>query len=181
MMLGYVQQQGYAQQGYADASYGAGGGGQQWGGAQSGAGGGQRAGKAPVSRASDCCLREVLRLLPGAILMPWCPVDMQFVPGKVFLGGVSNDSTFESLSAYAGQWGPLADAHIMAGKGYAFITFADVSAAQAFLEVSVGLSAARVGPTQPILSQPADWTAAWRLLLSALPCLPIHAAPRALH
>lgn len=58
----------------------------------------------------------------------------QFVPGKVFLGGVSHDSDHATLETYCGQWGEVADVHVMAGKGYAFVTFASPSYAQAFLE-----------------------------------------------
>ena len=54
---------------------------------------------------------------------------------QVFLGGVSNDTNMESLQAYCGQWGELSDVHVMEGKGYAFVTFAAVPTAQAFLEV----------------------------------------------
>jgi hypothetical protein len=54
---------------------------------------------------------------------------------QVFLGGISNDTNAESLQAYCGQWGEIADVHIMTGKGYAFVTFASVPTAQAFLEV----------------------------------------------
>jgi hypothetical protein len=52
----------------------------------------------------------------------------------VFLGGVSHDSNNASLEAYCSQWGEVADMYTMPGKGYAFVTFASPSQAQAFLE-----------------------------------------------
>ena len=83
-------------------------------------------------RRSDSPLRlptpARLRLLPA-------PQGPSFVPAKVFLGGVSNDTNDESLRAYCGQWGEIADVHVFSGKGYAFVTFAAVPTAQAFLEV----------------------------------------------
>lgn len=80
------------------------------------------------------------RLLPADSLPASKPISTaqggpSFIPGKVFLGGVSNDTTEESLLAYCGQWGEITDVHVMSGKGYAFVTFAAVPAAQAFLEV----------------------------------------------
>ena len=54
---------------------------------------------------------------------------------QVFLGGISNDTDENSLQAYCGQWGEVSDVHVMHGKGYAFVTFAAVPTAQAFLEV----------------------------------------------
>lgn len=57
-----------------------------------------------------------------------------FVPAKVFLGGCGSDLTNEGLAAYCGQWGEVADCHVMTGKGYAFVTFREVPSAQAFLE-----------------------------------------------
>lgn len=57
-----------------------------------------------------------------------------FIAGKVFLGGISNDTDENSLQAYCGQWGEVSDVHVMHGKGYAFVTFAAVPTAQAFLE-----------------------------------------------
>lgn len=57
---------------------------------------------------------------------------------QVFLGGISNDTNEDSLQAYCGQWGELADVHVLHGKGYAFVTFAAVPTAQAFLEVGPG-------------------------------------------
>lgn len=68
---------------------------------------------------------------------PACPISQgpTFVAAKVFLGGVSNDTNDDSLRAYCGQWGEIADVHVFSGKGYAFVTFAAVPTAQAFLEV----------------------------------------------
>lgn len=75
------------------------------------------------------------------------------MPAKVFVGGCSSDTTNESLSAYCGQWGEVADVHVMTGKGYAFVTFREVPSAQAFLEVrplelgsSVAVQARQAGP-----------------------------------
>ncbi|GAB4824124.1 hypothetical protein N2152v2_011170 [Parachlorella kessleri] len=62
------------------------------------------------------------------------PQEPMFVPAKVFIGGVAPDSTNETLLAYCGQWGEVADCHVMTGKGYAFVTFQEVPSAQAFLE-----------------------------------------------
>lgn len=59
---------------------------------------------------------------------------MQFVPGKIFLGGMSPDTNNESLQAYCGQWGELTDVHIMMGKNYGFVTFSDPANAQQFLD-----------------------------------------------
>ncbi|KAL6785565.1 hypothetical protein ACKKBF_B00790 [Auxenochlorella protothecoides x Auxenochlorella symbiontica] len=60
--------------------------------------------------------------------------ENQFVPGKVFLGGMSNQTTSEGLREYAEQWGHVKDAYVMTGKGYAFVTFEDVASARSFLE-----------------------------------------------
>ncbi len=82
------------------------------------------------------------------------PLPLQgpsFVPAKVFLGGVSNDTNDDSLRAYCGQWGEIADVHVFSGKGYAFVTFAAVPTAQAFLEVRCtqrGLAGGNCGSRQ---------------------------------
>lgn len=60
---------------------------------------------------------------------------MQFVPGKIFLGGFPADTTKEVLFAYCAQWGDLSDVHIMTGKNYGFVTFQNPADAQAFLDI----------------------------------------------
>ena len=59
---------------------------------------------------------------------------MQFVPGKVFLGGLSQMTTVDSLREYASKWGELADVYKAENKAYGFVTFASPSSAQSFLE-----------------------------------------------
>ena len=77
--------------------------------------------------------RPSLPAMPAAHLPAGLPVPLL----QVFLGGVSNDTNVDSLQAYCGQWGELSDVHVMEGKGYAFVTFAAVPTAQAFLEVGM--------------------------------------------
>jgi hypothetical protein len=58
----------------------------------------------------------------------------KFVPGKVFVGGLSNDTTRDSLQAYAAHYGTTSEIYIKERKGYGFITFEDITSAQAFLD-----------------------------------------------
>lgn len=60
-----------------------------------------------------------------------------FVEGKLFLGGVDPSSTAASITAYCEQWGPVADAVTMSGKGFGFVTFQDAEHAMQFLEQRV--------------------------------------------
>lgn len=54
--------------------------------------------------------------------------------GKLFLAPVSQQTTVESLTAYASQWGEVAEAALPQGKTFAFLTFADPEHAVAFLD-----------------------------------------------
>jgi len=59
----------------------------------------------------------------------------KFVAGKLFIGGVDSAViTREMLRAYAEGWGPVADAIVMPGKKYGFVTFADPETAMTFLD-----------------------------------------------
>lgn len=62
------------------------------------------------------------------------PLLLQFVPGKVFLGGIGPQTTAESLKEYASRWGEVADIYLADKKGFAFVTFANPASAQSFLE-----------------------------------------------
>jgi len=59
---------------------------------------------------------------------------------KLFLGGLSQESTEESLRGYFGAFGPVEDLVIMKdaqtgnARGFGFVTFAEVEAANAALE-----------------------------------------------
>lgn len=61
-------------------------------------------------------------------------MDQTFVEGKLFLGGLSEQTTKESLEAYCRQWGELTDCAVMEGRGFGFVTFAEPKNSQAFLE-----------------------------------------------
>ncbi|KAK9868052.1 hypothetical protein WJX84_004457 [Apatococcus fuscideae] len=61
-------------------------------------------------------------------------MDSEFVEGKLFLGGLDNATTKETLLEYVSQWGEVADYVLMPGRGFGFVTYTDAAAAQAFLE-----------------------------------------------
>lgn len=61
------------------------------------------------------------------------------VPGKLFLGGLAQETTTQSIQAYFGQFGDITDAVAMRGKdgrnrGFGFVTYADPLTAQLVLE-----------------------------------------------
>nr|CCA20211.1 conserved unknown protein putative [Albugo laibachii Nc14] len=63
-------------------------------------------------------------------------------PGKLFIGGVSWETTEETLRDHFGKYGPLTDAALMKDKfsgqprGFGFVTFADVAVLDRVLEES---------------------------------------------
>lgn len=60
--------------------------------------------------------------------------DSEFIPGKLFLGGLSNKTTESQLRDYCLQWGELSDIVLMEGRGFGFVTFKEPASAQQFLE-----------------------------------------------
>ena len=57
--------------------------------------------------------------------------------GKIFIGGLPPTASTPGLRAYALPWGVLADAVVMEGRGFGFVTFEETACAAAFLAVSV--------------------------------------------
>ncbi|MEW5303456.1 MAG: hypothetical protein WDW36_006144 [Sanguina aurantia] len=60
--------------------------------------------------------------------------DTTFKEGKIFMGGLDNNSTKDSLIMYCQQWGEICDAVVMEGRGFGFATFTDGANAATFLE-----------------------------------------------
>ncbi|CAL5229182.1 g12460 [Coccomyxa viridis] len=58
----------------------------------------------------------------------------EFTEGKLFLGGLDNATTKESLYEYCTQWGEVSDYVMMEGRGFGFVTYKDPTSAQRFLE-----------------------------------------------
>ncbi|DBA69944.1 TPA: hypothetical protein ACH3X2_012437 [Trebouxia sp. C0005] len=58
----------------------------------------------------------------------------EFVQGKLFLGGLDNATTKDTLLNYCRQWGDVSDYVLMEGRGFGFVTFTDPAHAQSFLE-----------------------------------------------
>ncbi|CAD7702233.1 unnamed protein product [Ostreobium quekettii] len=54
--------------------------------------------------------------------------------GKLFLGGLDNQTTKENLVEYCEQWGAVSDSVVMENRGFGFVTFESPSCAQKFLE-----------------------------------------------
>lgn len=57
------------------------------------------------------------------------------VQGKIFLGGLDNSTTKETLLQYCQEWGEVTDHVLMEGRGFGFVTYADPANATQFLEV----------------------------------------------
>lgn len=55
--------------------------------------------------------------------------------GKIFLGGLDNATTKETLLQYCQEWGEVTDHVLMEGRGFGFVTYADPANATQFLEV----------------------------------------------
>ena len=86
----------------------------------------RRSGEAECSRASPFFF----------YLQPGDPGPAPHPPtGKVFIGGLPPTASTPGLRAYATPWGALADAVVMEGRGFGFVTFEDTAAAAAFLAV----------------------------------------------
>ena len=71
--------------------------------------------------------------------LPFQPADppAQHPPtGKVFIGGLPPTASTPGLRSYAAPWGALADAVVMEGRGFGFVTFEETGCAAAFLAVS---------------------------------------------
>ncbi|CAD7702390.1 unnamed protein product [Ostreobium quekettii] len=59
---------------------------------------------------------------------------MEKQEGKLFLGGLDNQTTKENLVEYCEQWGAVSDSVVMENRGFGFVTFEDPACAQKFLE-----------------------------------------------
>jgi len=59
--------------------------------------------------------------------------DTTKTEGKLFIGGLSQETSKESLDAYASQFGQISDSVVMPGRGFGFLTFSEPEQSQAFL------------------------------------------------
>jgi len=59
--------------------------------------------------------------------------DTTKTEGKLFVGGLSPETSKESLDAYACQFGNIADSVVMPGRGFGFLTFSEPSASATFM------------------------------------------------
>merc|ERR1712199_23784 len=66
--------------------------------------------------------------------------DTTKTEGKLFVGGLAPESTKESLDAYAGAWGEIADSVVFPGRGFGFITFKNPEDSKRFMEHEGGHS-----------------------------------------
>lgn len=80
--------------------------------------------------------------MPGPMQQLYEQQNREIVPCKLFVGGLSYDSTDASLAAYFNQFGPVASASVLRdpvtshSRGFGFVTFTDESSAHRVLAQS---------------------------------------------
>ena len=128
-------------------------------------------GRAPPPRARGSLSTARAKNLPSRLsVRPAPPQDPAppLLTGKVFIGGLPPTASTPGLRAYAAPWGPLADAVVMEGRGFGFVTFEEAADAVAFLAVSVEereRETGRVGGVRALTPHP-PCACAWRALIA---------------